>query len=133
MLLSVAATVTLPCHMHFLYRSWPFAHLLLRSVLRMNVWELQDTSLGVYCVLFPVAHERPQQPQLIKDREKMCYRTKRQCNKYNSWERKDIVERREPCGMPEVRLHGQKGDSCLSGPCQRLCRGEERAEEPHCV
>lgn len=44
-----------------------------------------------------------------------------------------VVGRQELCGMPEVRLHGQKGDSWLFDPYQRLCRGKERAEEPHHV
>lgn len=53
----------------------------------MNVWKGRDILLSAYCVLFPLSHGRLQQPQLIKHREKMCYRIQQQWNKYDSWEK----------------------------------------------
>lgn len=91
MLLNLVATMLLPHHMYFLYRSQSFSHFSHKSFLKMNAWKGHDISLSTYCVLFPLAHGRLQQPQLIKDREKMCYRIKQQCNKYNSRERKDVL------------------------------------------
>ena len=91
MLLNLVATTLLPHHMYFLYRSQPFSHFLHKSLLRKNAWKGHDISRSAYCVLFPLVYGRLQQPQLIKDREKMCYSIKWQCNKYNSCERKDVL------------------------------------------
>lgn len=44
--------------------------------------------------------------QLIKDREKMCYRIKWQCNKYNSWE-----------GKNELLWEGKGFAGCLRSGC----------------
>lgn len=91
MLLNLVATMLLPHHMNFLYRSQPFSHFLHKSLLRMNVRKGHDISLSAYYVLFPLAHGRLQQPRLIKDREKKCYGIKQQCNKYNACERNDVL------------------------------------------